>query len=589
MTEQLDDLLRDALSAEVFGVQAPEHGPRQLRHQLQRRRRRQRGAMFAAAAAIVAGVAIASLVLSRGDDDGSPVITDEPTTTAPDVTATTEPDAATTAVDPRNATGARPEQMVATTEDGRLVVLDVATGNEVRELARAGTAADYENAGSESFIDAIEVSPDGSTVYFSTCCEPAPGAMFSVPLDGSTEAVRLALDGAYPDVRPGAADQIVVANTIGVYAYELPVGALDHPSGSRPRELAEASGNGSYPFWLGPTSLAFQRFDPNEGSSIAVISDIDTESPTVTDLPTESGVGWEHPVGTDVAIIVAEQCCAPEYGHGATGRVIDPSTGDVLDSFELDGPVADLDLRDNWLLITYADGEAAQVDLSAEGFPSEPLASGIANAAWVPLPTASAGEPTGLTDEQVRTAEAEVRAFLDDLGRGDLDAAQDRLSTYAFDSAADLATDPVLSRLAQAEEVVVTVTPSWSFTGPAPVVTASTGVDTGGGLVAAAFLLDPRQPLGVDGGPIHRVQTVGDTPEIDTTVAPGEQIIIPGVPVEGGGRAFLGDLEVPLDIDYEALEMRVTYPPDATARILTISTATPELPTATAVVLDVTE
>lgn len=197
-------------------------------------------------------------------------------------------------------------------------------------------------------------------------------------------------------------------------------------------------------------------------------------------------------------------------------------------------------------------------------------------------------EPTALTTDQIRSAEAEVRAFLADLSRGDLDAAQDRLSDYAFDPAADLAKDPILSRLAQAEEVVVTVTPSWSFTEPGPIVTASTGLDTDAGVVAAAFLVDSRQPLGFAGGPIHRVQTVAETPKIDTTVASGEQIVIPGVPVEGGGRAFLGDAEVPLEVDYDALEMRVTYPPDTSVRVLTISLATPELPTATAFVLDVT-
>jgi hypothetical protein len=586
MTERLDDLLRDSLREAASGVQAPEDGLRQLRHTLERRRRRQRGAILAVAAALIAGVAIASVGLLRGGDDDSPVIADEPTTTTQDPTIT-EPDAAATAVDPRNAMGPRPEQVVAATEDGRLVVLDVATGNEVRELARAGTATDYQDAGSEPFIDAVEVSPDGSMVYFSTCCEPASGAMFQVPLDGGAEPVRLALDGAYPTIRPDAGDQIVVTNN-GIYAYELPVGTLETGStGSSAWKLAEASGNGSHPFWLGATSLAFQRFDHTQGSSIVVISGIDSESPTVTDLPTESGIGWEHPVGTDAAIIVAEQCCAPEYESGATGRIIDPVSGDVLESFELDGPVADLDLSNNWLLITYTGGETAQVDLSADTLTPEPLASGINNAAWVPPPSTSLGTPTSLTDEQARTAEAEVRAFLDDLGRGDLDAAQDRLSNYLSYSAADLATDPILSILAQ-EEVVVTVTPSWSFTEPAPVVTASTDRDTGVGLVAAAFLVDPRQPLGFDGGSIHRVQTVEDTPEIDTTAAPGEQIVIPGVPVEGGARAFLGDVEVPIEVDYEALEMRVTYPPDTAARVLTISSATPELPTATAFPLDVT-
>lgn len=192
-----------------------------------------------------------------------------------------------------------------------------------------------------------------------------------------------------------------------------------------------------------------------------------------------------------------------------------------------------------------------------------------------------------MTDEQIRTAETEVRAFLDDLGDGDLEAAQERLSAYASDPAADLANDPTLSRLAQAEEVVIVVTPSWSFTEPVSVVTASTGLDTEAGIVAAAFLIDPRQPLGFDGGPIQRVQTVAETPRIDMTVASGEQVVIPGVPVEGGGRAFLGDREVPLEVDFDALEMRVTYPPDTTVRVLTISVATPELPTATAFVLGV--
>lgn len=589
MTERLDDVVRDALRAEVSDVQAPEDGARQLRHHLQRRRRR-RSAAFASAAAIVAFVAIASLLLSRGGDRDSPVIADGPTTSAQEASTTTRPEVATNAVDPRDAAGPRPEQMVATTEDGRLVVLDVATGNEVRELARAGTASDYDNAGSESFIDAVEVDPAGSTVYFSTCCEPAPGAMFRVPLDGSEEPVRLALDGAYPDVRSGAPEHIVVTNTIGVYMYELPVGPLEDPVGSSggARELAEASGNGSQPFWLGPTSLAFQRFDPDQGSSIAVVSDIDTKAPTVTDLSTESGIGWEHPVGTAAAIIVAEQCCAPEYGDRATGRVVDPATGAVLESFELEGPVADLDLSDNWLLITYTDGEIVQVDLSSQALTAEPLASGVDNAAWVPPPTTTAGEPSPLTEEQVRSAEAEVRAFLDDLERGDLDAARDRLSSYSFDPVSELADDPVLSTLAR-EEVVVVVTPSWAFTDPASIVTVSTGEGTEGLLVAAAFLVDTRRLPGFDGGPIHRVQTVGGTPEIDTTVAPGEQLVIPDVPVEGGGRAFLGDREIPLEVDHDAFEMRITYPPEATARILTISTATPELPTATAFVLDVGE
>jgi hypothetical protein len=87
---------------------------------------------------------------------------------------------------------------------------------------------------------------------------------------------------------------------------------------------------------------------------------------------------------------------------------------------------------------------------------------------------------------------------------------------------------------------------------------------------------------------VSTIGGVGETPEIDATVAPGEQVVIRDVPVEGGGRAFLGDVELPLEVDLDALQVRITYPPDTTARILTISLATPELSSATAFVLDVT-
>lgn len=203
-------------------------------------------------------------------------------------------------------------------------------------------------------------------------------------------------------------------------------------------------------------------------------------------------------------------------------------------------------------------------------------------------------EPSDIDEDDARAAEAEVRAFLEDLRGGDLASADQRLSSYMGLTAPELLRDPVLRRLVD-EEVVVTVTPSWSFTAPAAVVTASTGFDSLDGPVVAAFLVDRDLPLGFEGGPIQRVQTMQDTPEIDTTVRPGEEIVIPGLPVEGGARAHLGDLEIPVDVDYDAQVMRVTYPTDTDVggrslglgvRVLTLSVATPELPTATAFVLD---
>lgn len=388
MTEELDDLVRDALRAEVSHLAAPDDGLEALRSDLQHRPRRWRPARLTVAAAMLAVAAVASLLLVEvADRDSLTVIADGPSGTPPDAPTTTlEGDDA--AVVPFEATGPRPEQLVGTTEAGQLVVVDVATGEKVRSLTEAGAESEYRGAESAPFIDAVEVSPDDATVYYSTCCEPVAGAMFRVPVDGSQGPVRLALDGAYPALRPGPDAEIVVANTRFLFGYDLPIGEFNGSdgTGSSATELAD---DGTRPFWLSPTSLVYQRFQPGDGFSIAVITGVGTESQTLTDLPTQS-VSWEHPVGNSSAIIVADQCCAPEYGGSAVGRIVDPATGAIIDSFDLDGPVADLDLSNNWLLVTHVDGEVAVVDLSTDNPTPTPVTSGLTNAGWVPLPATDA-------------------------------------------------------------------------------------------------------------------------------------------------------------------------------------------------------
>ncbi|MGK2948282.1 MAG: hypothetical protein ACSLFP_06895 [Acidimicrobiales bacterium] len=85
----------------------------------------------------------------------------------------------------------QPDVVVAVTGDGRLVVLDVATGDELRELA----AYDDPNAGAPEggpySISGVALHPNGQDVYFETCCEPAAGAVFRVPIDGSAEPEQI--------------------------------------------------------------------------------------------------------------------------------------------------------------------------------------------------------------------------------------------------------------------------------------------------------------------------------------------------------------------------------------------------------------
>lgn len=97
--------------------------------------------------------------------------------------------------------GQRPTVVALVREDGWLVTIDLASG-QARELHFVGDpneSTDVEEGG-PYFIDAVDLSPDGQWVYFSTCCEPAVGQTFRIPVDGGEP--QLVGFGAYPRVSP---------------------------------------------------------------------------------------------------------------------------------------------------------------------------------------------------------------------------------------------------------------------------------------------------------------------------------------------------------------------------------------------------
>jgi hypothetical protein len=95
---------------------------------------------------------------------------------------------------------AEPPQLYAVvTDDGRLVLLDHA-GHVQRELAFHGDPRERDELGMASYIDAVDVSPDGEWVYYSTCCEPAVGTAYRVPAAGG-DAEQIA-QGHAPAVSP---------------------------------------------------------------------------------------------------------------------------------------------------------------------------------------------------------------------------------------------------------------------------------------------------------------------------------------------------------------------------------------------------
>lgn len=98
--------------------------------------------------------------------------------------------------------GDRPTLVALVREDGWLVTVDLETG-EQRELHTEGDPRQAEpglEEGGPYFIDAVDLSPDGEWIYFSTCCEPADGMTFRIPTEGGeVEEVGF---GAYPRTSP---------------------------------------------------------------------------------------------------------------------------------------------------------------------------------------------------------------------------------------------------------------------------------------------------------------------------------------------------------------------------------------------------
>jgi len=89
---------------------------------------------------------------------------------------------------PPEPTGERPTQAVAVTDRGHVVVLDTATGDVIRDLGGFDDPTDpavADQPGGPYSITGVALHPNGQDIYFETCCEPASGTIFRVPIDGS--------------------------------------------------------------------------------------------------------------------------------------------------------------------------------------------------------------------------------------------------------------------------------------------------------------------------------------------------------------------------------------------------------------------
>jgi hypothetical protein len=89
--------------------------------------------------------------------------------------------------------GPRPDEVVAVLDDGRLVVLDVESGDIVRELHAMADPRESEGVAepdpTKHAITDAALSADGTSVYFGT--SGGDGGVYRMPVDGSAEPERL--------------------------------------------------------------------------------------------------------------------------------------------------------------------------------------------------------------------------------------------------------------------------------------------------------------------------------------------------------------------------------------------------------------
>lgn len=204
MNEPLDDRLRDALHADARRARPDPAAWARVTERLSADPAgRSRPALLATAAVVVLLVssAAAAFFLTRDGSDEQSVVVETPTTTTDAIPTTTtssptttteaddEPSDIDVVVDPIGmgptppTRDEPPAEMVAVLPDGRLVMVDSASGDILEELADGGDLRDTPQEGGPSGIWQVALSADGEEVWYSRCCEPAAGITLRHPFN----------------------------------------------------------------------------------------------------------------------------------------------------------------------------------------------------------------------------------------------------------------------------------------------------------------------------------------------------------------------------------------------------------------------
>lgn len=288
-----------------------------------------------AAADATGGSAVATSSDRAAASDPTTTVTASPTATAPSAAP--------------GSPGGPPAELVAVTEDRRLVVRDVTSGAALRELAAYPGAepAGPESPGSNVLVD-VEVGPGGDGVYAGICCEPVIGVVDLVPLEGGVSR-RLSF-GRGLSVSPGG-ERLAIGRLGGLALLAGP----DDEEGTE--LLAQEERRRVFATSWSPDGrrIAFELESFEEtGNAVGVIAaDVGAE-PRILDPP--AGQRFTDPVWRDDGRVLF--AATPIEGAGpSTGLVVDPATLETVARFPLDGRVVDLDYDTSgaWLLVVLED------------------------------------------------------------------------------------------------------------------------------------------------------------------------------------------------------------------------------------------
>ncbi len=273
-----------------------------------------------------------------------------------------------------------PATVIVFAEPNRLEVWDTESARVLRVLTEYddpdgfGSADEPEAAG--LYLDDVRLLPDGSGVVYSTCCEPAVGAIqvFAFP-DGPSEFY------AYGDEPAFAWDGSLVRRTLGWVTFGredagTQIGERDEEPDAAPIQLAWSPDAhtlaGVWQVW---------DVDGRVSSSEVVVFDRDTTTfDEARVLRPPEGRVWVAPAfRRDGMLVVAEQ--AADGTGEARGLVLDPGSGDLLAEFTYPSRVSTqrYDASHTFLLVVGEDGSLSWQGLGMTGTIAS---SGVLDAAW---------------------------------------------------------------------------------------------------------------------------------------------------------------------------------------------------------------